>query len=375
MHRLIDQNSDIDIISLAGCMPTQETSRIASLTDNVTPISWEYHEQQIVEAYQRRIIEKACSEVLESPHLGAAAAVSSLCTTIDTLESFSDYSIKNTAEILQGTSELIEAAYHRDGDIQGITSGIHLLDDTTLGFQPRRLYIFGARPSQGKTALMMNFIAATDRPVGVISAESSYKELGKRLFSLKGEINSMKVNSGLLSRKDLASIQLIQDELSVRGIFIYDEPNMSIDTLVIKAREMKRRHGIEILFVDYLQQIRSSQSQKRHEQVAEVSIKLKNLSRNLDIPIVALAQLRRDSENKRPHLSDLGDSGQIERDADFAAFIYKEVHESSGTIDLSINHWLLVLKNRDGITRDVPVTFIPKHYLFKDRELQVNSYV
>ena len=150
-----------------------------------------------------------------------------------------------------------------------------------------------------------------------------------------------------------------------KGIYIYDEPNMSIDTAVMMARQMKRKYDIKILYVDYLQCLspsRASGKQEYREQVAYASKQMKQLARVLDIPVVSAAQLRRDAEGNRPLLSDFSDSTQIERDADVAIMIHN-IYKDGDLQDT----WLLVEKNRDGRTGDVHVTFDQAHMRFSDK--------
>ena len=150
-------------------------------------------------------------------------------------------------------------------------------------------------------------------------------------------------------------------------IVCYDEPMMSIDTAIRKARAMKKTFNIEILFVDYLQILTPSKTfikRELREQVAYVSSSLKQLARSLDIPVVAAAQLRREAHGSRPQLSDFSDSTQIERDADVCLFIYHRITESKDP-----ESWLLISKNRNGSCRDVPVYFKPEHLLFTDRSI------
>lgn len=369
VQKMLADNTTADITTLPFYDTRFKPSEVAVLTTEVLPSNWQHYEKQIIEAYRMRNIRKACETIQKDKLMDSAAASSLLMNTLDTQEHFGDFTIASSEEFIPAAMESIQQAYQRQCDLVGISTGLEDLNYITLGFQKRRMYVFGARPSQGKTALMINFLASAGVPAGVISAESSQIELGKRLFSLKGRISSMRLNSGSLKPDEYSKITDIAEELKKQKIFIYDEPNVHIDTLVMKAREMKRLYGIEILFIDYLQQIQSTNREKRNEQVAEVSSRLKHLARTLDIPVVALAQLRRDSENKRPVLSDIGDSGQIERDADFASAIYQQVIENEKHKE--IRHWLLTLKNRDGVLGDIEVVYIPKFYQFADKAREV----
>ena len=232
----------------------------------------------------------------------------------------------------------------------------------TLGFLERRLYYFGARPSQGKTALLLNFIANCNEKCGLLSSESAKEELGIRLLARESKIDSQRLLVGMMRTDEIArlddSAAVLYDHC---GVYVYDEPNMSIDTAVSIARRMKREYDIKILFVDYLQCLspsRDGAKREYREQVAYASKQMKHLARTLNIPVVVAAQLRRDAEGNRPVLRDFSDSTQIERDADVAVMIHNtEANES----------WLLIEKNRDGQTGDVPVVFTKPHVLFTDK--------
>jgi len=334
---------------------------------NVVVANWSFYDTQIRKACQirrlKKIAEGIVNSVGETPEELAAKMQKAIDDTNTQTDGFEITSIQDT---VNSSIELIEKRIQNGQKCIGIPSGLKGLDRLFWGFQPRRLYYIGARPSQGKTALLLNFVRNCNEACGILSAESAKEELVMRLMASKSQIDSQRLVVGLLKEGEMNKLtEAASDLYSSKGIYIYDEPNMSIDTVVMMARQMKRRFDIKILFVDYLQCLSPSRAggkQEYREQVAYASKQLKQLARILDIPVVAAAQLRRDAEGNRPQLSDFSDSTQIERDADVAVMI----HNIYNNGDLQ-DTWLLVEKNRDGRTGDIPVVFNQAHIRFSDK--------
>lgn len=341
---------------------------LADVTSHINAsANWQVYEKKIKEDYRKLQIKIVCEGVIKDKYPTSQAMISELMKVIDGYTDFDDYRITPNNESLQKTLDEIEKAYLSKTAVTGVPSGIVSLDRRTNGFQKRKLYIIGGRPSQGKTALLMNFVFNTKAPVGIISAESSKTELDKRLICLRTKINGENLGRGNLKTADFGKLTEACGYLASKTkYYYYDKPNIEIGELLLKAREMKQRFGIKALYVDYLQQIKSYGRDKRHEQVAEVSTKLKALARNLEIPVICAAQLKRGQEGHIPELSDLGDSGQIERDADCVMMIHHGViskEEHGGKVKRE-GSFLVVKKNRDGATGIVEVVFKRDHYGF-----------
>jgi len=183
----------------------------------------------------------------------------------------------------------------------------------------------------------------------------------KRLISIGGNVKLTRVSTGLLQDADFTKIIEVGSDYNSRNIYFYDEPNMHVDTALVKAREMKRRFGIEILYIDYLQCFSGNPKLARHEQVAEASRSLKALARKLEIPVVVTAQLRRDAEGNRPKLSDFSDSTQIERDCDIAVMIFNDKKKNK-----PLKTYLLIEKNRDGECSDFEIIFNKENLRFEN---------
>ena len=276
--------------------------------------------------------------------------------------------IVSARDRLPAIVDQIEERFHAHGALPGLATGFGTLDDMLLGLQRKRIYYIGARPSQGKSALMLsvakNLIQAGVR-VGIISLESSADEFLTRLLASTSKIGSQQLASGVLPASAFKDLTDAVGDLYEQKLFIADDSNATLSRVRGRIREMVRRFGAQIVFLDYLQLISEERSARQYrEHVAECSKALKDLARELDIPIVVLAQLRRDADGRRPTLADFAESGQIERDADVAVLIH---HFGEGAQAESA---LLVEKNRDGRTGSIKVKFNRETVTFSEDALE-----
>lgn len=204
--------------------------------------------------------------------------------------------------------------------VTGITTGFKCLDRHTGGYQKGDLYIIAARPSMGKSALMLSSAIASGEAVGIFSLEMSHTQLNRRLLSMGGDIDNDKFKTGDISPNEWKRLDDTKRYFQTRAaIMVDDSPGLAISSVMANARQWKRREDIKILFIDYLQLIRFMGAKSREEEIAFIARQLKNLAKELDIPVVALSQLNRGVEaraDKRPILSDLRESGEIEQSAD-----------------------------------------------------------
>jgi replicative DNA helicase len=274
-----------------------------------------------------------------------------------------DYEIRYVSDVgANGIAEITERSKN-NGKMVGLSTGFSLLDYCTFGFQKRKLYYVGGRPSQGKTSLLVNFAVNCNDRFGFLSAESGADEILIKLFAKYGNIDSRKLELGTRDSKEFSIMANYVDRESELKSVIYDKPNMDIDDLSFIARSMVESYGCKILFVDYIQILGASFSMKkkdRREQIADISMKLKQLARDLNVPVVVAAQLTRDADKDRPELSSFGESSQIEKDADVAILIWKSVEtrtlESKEKVK-DTKTYLLLDKNRDGKTAKIEVYF------------------
>lgn len=345
-------------------IPYTELMDYKKVEFSVMTSNWNYYERQLREIQYKFRLKRELEKLLTSQDSSTDMLIS-LQELINSLQNESlDFEISNIENTIMDTMKIIDERQKNNKGIIGIPCGLKL-DEYTFGFQDRRLYYIGARPSQGKTALLLNFIENCNVCCGVISAESGKEELSMRLLAKGALIDSQRLTVGMLKDGENESLTNSASRLYDKSIFIYDEPNPSIDSVINIATQMKRRYNIKILFVDYLQCLSASSSMldaPYHQQVAYASKQMKALARRLNIPIVVSAQLRRDAEGNRPQLNDLSDSTQIERDADVVVMIYNKYDKNQNLEGT----YLLIEKNRDGRCGDIPVIFNKQYVEFRD---------
>ena len=287
-------------------------------------------------------------------------------------------------ELMLETVKEIEKQYENKnaGGLSGVDTGFRDLNALTGGFQKSDFIVLGARPAMGKTALALSIalrVARKNISVAVFSLEMSRQQLGKRLVSAITCINSSKISSGRLTDKEMSSIFQACDKLSRFPLYIDDTAEMNITELRSKARQLKVEKNIQLMIIDYLQLLSSDRKRdNKVQEVSDISRQLKILAKELNIPIIALAQLSRGVEarqDKRPMLSDLRESGAIEQDADIVMFLYREGYynpqkDSNGfLIDNDIkNHLsdLIIAKHRNGATDDIKLYYHYDFCLFDD---------
>jgi len=259
---------------------------------------------------------------------------------------------------------------HKQGEgLRGVPTGFKDLDDALAGMQKSNLLILAARPGVGKSAMALNIAQslAVDyhRPVAIFSLEMSKEEIVDRLLVAQADIDAWKLKTGKLSENDFTSLSDAMGVLAEAPIYIDDTPALSILEMRTKARRLQVDVGIDLLIVDYLQLARSRNLENRVQEVSEISQGLKNLARELKIPVLALSQLSRAIETrgeKKPQLSDLRESGSIEQDADVVMFLWREDDEKPENMVLDL------AKHRNGPLRSVKMFFKGDRIRFFGRE-------
>jgi len=257
--------------------------------------------------------------------------------------------------------------------VTGVPTGFKDLDNLTSGFQPSNLIIIASRPSVGKTALgvniALNAALKSGIPVGFFTIEMSKEEIVKRMLCVHAKVDSQKLISGYLSEKEATELVNASKELESAPIFIDDTSDINVLELRAKARRLKAEHNVGIIFVDYLQLIQGPKNvDTREQEISHISRSLKALSKELEIPVVAMAQLSRQVEknpNKRPRLADLRESGAIEQDADLIAFLYREETKEAEESQAVVTE-VIIGKNRNGPTDIVKLVFLKKFTRFED---------
>jgi replicative DNA helicase len=283
-------------------------------------------------------------------------------------------------ELMWPTMERIEALQRGGKTITGVASGFTDLDELTSGFQPADLVIVAARPSMGKTALVLNIAqyAAIDNgvPVALFSLEMSKESLVQRMLTSEGRVDAQKMRKGLLRDEDYSRLARAAGILSAAPIWIDDSAGITLLEIRSKARRLKSDQNIGLVIVDYLQLIQGpTGSESRQQEISQISRSLKALAKELAVPVVALSQLsrapeQRTGDHKRPQLSDLRESGAIEQDADLVMFIYRqEVYDGPTDADgnsLEGRAELIIGKQRNGPTGTVNLAFHKSYTRFEN---------
>jgi replicative DNA helicase len=284
---------------------------------------------------------------------------------------------------VMGAITAIEELYERRGGITGLSTGFADFDKMTDGLHKAEMIVIAARPSMGKTAFAMNIAehVAVDlkEPVAVFSLEMGTQQLVQRLLCSRAKIDLSKVRTGMLGERDFRELTTRASELADSKMFIDDTAGLSILELRAKARRLKSSHNIKAIFIDYLQLLRSTSRRaqdNRQLEIAEISAGLKGLAKELEIPIVVLAQLNRNPEGRtgeakgRPRLGDLRESGSIEQDADLVGLLirdeyYADTEEAKEAATGKAT--LIIAKQRNGPVGDVPLTFLKEFTRFETR--------
>jgi replicative DNA helicase len=256
--------------------------------------------------------------------------------------------------------------------ISGVASGFIDLDQLTAGFQNSELIILAARPSVGKTAMALNIvrhvIVEEQMPVLFVSLEQTRIELAERLLAAQARVDSHKLRKGHLSGDDIGKLHGAGDVLRNAQLYIDDSPSQGMLRIMANARRLKIRNGIRLVVIDYLQLIDpENRRDPRQEQVAQISRRLKHLARELEIPVMALAQVNRSSEDRtdhRPRLADLRESGSIEQDADTCLMLHRPGRFDGSQEDNIIE--VIVAKQRNGPTGEVTLAYLKQYMRFEN---------
>jgi replicative DNA helicase len=284
-------------------------------------------------------------------------------------------------EIVKTSFGKIDVLFDRGQRVTGIETGFVDLDNMTSGLQAGELIVVAARPSLGKTALALNIAAHASiekqKVVGVFSLEMSKESLVIRLLCSEARIDSHKLRTGFSSREDWSRMTAALGRLSEAPLYIEDTPALSIMQIRAKARRLKAEKGLDLLIVDYLQLVSGQgRFENRTQEVSYISRSLKSIAKELKVPVVALSQLSRAPEQRpgqRPQLSDLRESGSIEQDADVVIFIFRErkpTDEQEGGEEFAHSGSetrLIIGKQRNGPTGEVPIVFLKPYAKFENR--------
>jgi replicative DNA helicase len=358
---------------------TQLTNRVSSAA-NI-----EYHAHIVIQKSIQRQLISVAGEIGEKAFEETSDAFELLDESEKKLfEIKNDSMTKSYDTVSDLISKAIKEIEGLKTDVEGFTgvpSGFSELDRVTAGWQKSDLIILAARPGMGKTAFVLsmarNAAVLANKKVALFSLEMSSLQLTKRLLSAEAELDADKLRTGKLEDHEWQQLHTKISTIEEADIFIDDTPALTVLDLKAKARRLKRQRDIDIIIIDYLQLMRAEEGNKsagnREQEISYISRSLKGLAKELDIPVIALAQLSRAVEqrqDKRPLLSDLRESGSIEQDADLVTFIYRPEYygvtqDEEGNDNTGLAE-IIIRKHRNGATGAVNLKFVSKFGKFAD---------
>jgi len=396
MQELWRENKPVDLISLTGLLrdrgQLEQVGGAHYLTELQTYLPTAANAAYYVEMCQEKV---TLREIIKVGTEFAARSYDEQDQAADILDEFE----KRVMTIRKGNSDematvapkdgamaamaAIEAMYERRGACTGLTTGFPELDKMLDGLRPAQMIVIAARPSMGKTAIAMNIAehiaVETKEPVAFFSLEMSSQELHMRMLCSRAKVNMARVRDGFLADRDFPSLTHAATKIAESKLLVVDATGASITGIRSHARRLHRRHKLAAVFIDYLQLVRSLSKQaqnNREREISEISSGLKNLSKELGLPVVVLAQLNREVDKRsgdsrgRPRLSDLRESGSIEQDADVVGLLtreeyYAENEEQKREVEGKAT--LIIAKQRNGPIGDIPLTFLKEFARFTTR--------
>jgi replicative DNA helicase len=386
--KLYDQAKPVDIVILRDTLrdsgKLEEVggeAYLVTLVDSVpTVANAEYYARVVKEKALLRSLIQAAAEIIRDAH-GQSGPVDDILDRCEKrIFDIAEKKIVNQAQDMRTIlSQLMQTLDFQGGRaITGVPTGLHDLDDRTRGLQPGEMIVLAARPSVGKSALAMNIaehVACDNRiPVAFFSLEMSKEELALRLLSSRARVDGQRLRKGILSHDEATRVKDTGQFLYETPLYIDDTPALRVLDLRAKARRLYLKHEVKLIVVDYLQLMTAPGSESRQVEVANISRGLKALARELRVPVLAVAQLRRPAPNQPregvvPQLSDLRESGAIEQDADVVLMLDREATRLKfGTpeYDAVANYAeLIIAKQRNGPTGLVKLTWMREFTRFE----------
>ena len=385
---LSERDEPADLITLTNELRNNDhldsiggASYVASLIDSVpTAANIEYYAKIVKEKAILRKLIQASTEIITQSYEDRGDVEGFLDEAERAIFDISENRVRPSfypiRDIIKESFKILERLYEKKELVTGIPSGFKDLDRMTAGFQPSDLIIVAGRPSMGKTAFCLNLAqyAAIQKkiPIAIFSLEMSKEQLGIRMLCSEAHVEGTRLRSGFLSESDWPRLTIAAGNLSDASIYIDDSAALTILELRAKARRLKIEHGgLGMLIVDYLQLMKGrTRVESRQQEISEISRSLKALAKELNIPVIAVSQLSRKTEERtgnRPQLSDLRESGAIEQDADLILFIYRdEIYNRSEENPNKGKAEIIIGKQRNGPTGKVELAFLDKFTTFKE---------
>ncbi|MDX9752448.1 MAG: replicative DNA helicase [bacterium] len=362
---------------------------LAELAQSViTSANVEYHAQIVKDQYQRRQLIRGCGKVIEDAYSGADTTRELLASAEDMIFQLSQErtsrSFAPVGKFLDTAIEKVQVAHTQQGSLTGLGTGFRDFDTMTSGLQNSDLIILAARPSVGKTSLVLNiaeYAAMMGHAVGVFSLEMSSEQIAERILCSQAKVNLKNLRSGFFTKREAAQILQTAHRIHDIPLYVDDTPNLTPIEVFSRSRRLKMEQpNLSLIIIDYLQLMSGGKkTDSRQQEVAGISRALKILARDLNIPVIACSQLSRAVEKRddhTPRLSDLRESGAIEQDADLVVFLHREPmkgeFQGEDTDDLeagrqiNYSYKLIIGKHRNGPVGEVDIFFARQYTRFYD---------
>jgi len=388
---LVDKGKPIDVVTLSEELQKEGTldevggaSYVSSLMDGIPKsLNVEFYAQIIKEKSLLRQLILSSAKIISSSYEQREDADQLLDEAQASIIEVAEQRVKPgfvpVGSLASPTLDMIKALHDRKETVTGIPTGFRDLDNLTAGFHASEFIVVAARPSMGKTALCLNISQyaglKTDYSVGFFSLEMAKEQVMIRLLCAEAQLDLKKVRTGFIGERDFEKLKLSAEALSRSKIFIDESSALTVMEMKAKARRLKMEQNLDLVFIDYIQLMRpGGRFENRTQEMSYISRSLKELAKEIKIPVVGISQLSRAPEKGRrepiPQLSDLRESGAIEQDADVVIFIYRpefyrpDDESIRGIADIN------VAKQRNGPTGKISLAFIREYVRFADMEFQ-----
>lgn len=386
---LVDKGLPVDIITLsdelqrAGVLEEiGGASYLSSLMDGVPKsLNIEFHARIIKEKSLLRQLILSSAKIISSSYEQKEDADLILDEAQAAIIGVAEQRVKpgfvSVGTLMAPTMDLIKVLHDRKETVTGIPTGFRDLDQVTAGLHNSEFIVVAARPSMGKTALCLNICQyagiRTDYSIGFFSLEMAKEQVVIRLLCAEAQLDIKKVRTGFIGERDFEKLKLGAETLSRAKIFVDESPALTVMEMKAKARRLKMEQNLDILFVDYIQLMRpGGKFENRNQEMSYISRSLKELAKEIKIPVVGISQLSRAPERGRrepiPILSDLRESGAIEQDADVVIFIYRPELYRPNDENIKGEAEINVAKQRNGPTGKLKLAFIKEYARFADME-------
>lgn len=387
IFELYEERKPIDIVTLKERLKKDKnlakvggSAYLTSLVNTVpTAAHVEQYGRMAKDDYTKRELISAASKITEVAFDESAEATAALDKAEQLIFALSQKHLRQVflpvKDALAESFDRLDELHKKPGGLRGVPTGFKDIDNTLAGLQASNLIILASRPGIGKTALSLNIaqhVSVKEKlPVGFFSLEMSREELVDRLLVAQADIDAWKLKTGRLDEEDFTKLSEAMGILAEAPLYIDDTPAMSVLEMRTKARRLMAEYGLQLLIVDYLQLMRSvRERENRVQEVSEISQGLKNLARELKVPVLAVSQLSRAVEqrgSRRPQLADLRESGAIEQDSDVVMFIWREDEDDPENIELE------VAKHRNGPLRRMKLRFRGNRIRFYGMETKMGE--